>query len=67
MNNANEQLEYVSEEEFEKKLAVFAETNLALKAMKHPNASVKRWQDLPSWLIQDLFNKLGCKPDIRKY
>lgn len=68
MNNATQKLEYVSEEEFEKRVADFAKTNRILNALfGNPKSKIKSWQQLPEHLIVDLFNKLGCKPHILKY
>lgn len=50
-------------EEFNKKVHEFAKTNFILKNLfTHPKSKVKKWEDLPKHLIEDLFNKLGCKP-----
>lgn len=56
---------YVSLEEFEQKVSVYAETNWLLKNLLKED--VKRWESLAPHLIQDLFTKVGCKPLIQKY
>jgi len=61
-------LPYIDATQFNEKVAEFAKTNRVLTAVfNHPKSKYKTWEDLPSHLIQDLFNKLGCKPDIKKY
>ena len=61
-------LPYIDATEFNEKVAEFAKTNKVLKAVfNNPHSKIKTWEDLPPHLIQDLFNKLGCKPDIKKY
>jgi hypothetical protein len=62
------QLPYIDATEFNEKVAEFAKTNIVLKnVFNHPNSKIKTWEQLPPHLIQDLFNKLGCKPSIQKY
>jgi hypothetical protein len=62
------ELPYVDVATFNEKVAVFAETNMILKHLfTNPKSKVKNWEQLPYHLKQDLFNKLGCKPDIKKY
>ena len=63
-----EELRHIRLSEFEDKVADYAKTNLVLKNIfSHPRSKIKRWQDLPEHLIQDLFKKLGCKPFFREY
>lgn len=62
------ELPYIDAIEFNEKVAEFAKTNTVLKVVfNHPKTKYKTWEDLPPHLIQDLFNKLGCKPSIQKY
>ena len=61
-------LPYIDVTEFNEKVAEFAKTNTILKAMfNHPKSKIKTWEDLPTHLKNDLFMKLGFKPDIKKY
>lgn len=65
---ANNELPYIEIEEFNKRVATFAETNYVLKNLfNNPKSHIKSWEQLPPHLIQDLFNKLGCKPTLLKY
>lgn len=62
------EIPYVELSVFNEKVNEFAKTNRVLKAcFSHPHSKFKTWEDLPKHLIQDLFNKLGCKPSIQKY
>lgn len=62
------QLPYIDATEFNEKVAEFAKTNIVLNnVFNHPKSKIKTWEQLPPHLIQDLFNKLGCKPSIQKY
>lgn len=61
-------LPYIERFIFDSMVAELAETNWILKALfTNPKSNVKTWEDLPPHLIEDLFNKLGCKPSIQKY
>lgn len=61
-------LPYVDVNEFNAKVDEFAKTNWILKSLfNNPKSNIKTWEYLPPHLIQDLFNKLGCKPSIQKY
>lgn len=61
-------LPYVSLDEFNSRVDSFAKTNFVLKAVfNNPKSKIKQWDQLPPHLIQDLFIKLGCKPQIFKY
>jgi len=62
------QLPYVSADEFNSKVEELVTTNYVLKTLfNNPKSGIKTWEQLPPHLIDDLFKKLGCKPDIRKY
>lgn len=64
----NNDLPYIDLAEFNAKVEEFAKTNWILKGLfTNPKSSVDTWEDLPPHLIEDLFNKLGCKPNIQKY
>lgn len=61
-------LPYIPLEDFNKKVADYAETNWILNSLfNNPKSKVKTWEDLPAHLIQDLFKRLECKPSIQKY
>lgn len=63
-----EELPYVELSEFSAKVDEFAKTNFVLKSLfNNPKSPVKKWDQLPPHLIQDLFIKVGCKPSIQKY
>jgi hypothetical protein len=59
---------YVSADEFNKKVDEYARENWILKSLfSNPNSGIKTWEDLPAHLRSDLFKRLGCKPNIKKY
>jgi hypothetical protein len=61
-------LPYVELADFNQKVVEFAKTNMVLtNVFNHPKSKIKTWEDLPPHLIQDLFQKVGCKPLIQKY
>lgn len=61
-------LPYIELSEFNEKVNEFAKDNFVLKNLfNNPKSTVKKWEDLPPHLIQDLFSKIGCKPSIQKY
>lgn len=64
----NNELPYIDLAEFNAKVEVFAKTNWILGSLfANPKSGIETWEDLPPDLIQDLFNKLGCKPSMQKY
>lgn len=64
----NTELPYIPLNEFNEKVAEFAKTNFVLKNLfSNPKSHIKKWEDLPPHLIEDLFMKLGCKPLMQKY
>lgn len=61
-------LPYIDRFQFDAKVEELAKTNWILKSLfSNPKSTIKTWEDLPPHLIEDLFNKLGCKPSIQKY
>lgn len=57
-------LPYIDRFKFDAMVEELAKTNWILKSLL---TNMKTWEDLPLRLIEDLFNKLECKPSIQKY
>ena len=64
----NTELPYIDAAEFEAKVAEYAKQNRILNALiNNPHSKIKSWEQMPAHLIQDLFKRLGCKPNMQKY
>lgn len=59
-------LPYISFEEFNKKVDSWAENNFIFKNMKKHDVNWT-WEQLPDRLKNELFQKIGAKPIIYKY
>lgn len=59
-------LPYISLQDFNEKVDEWAKDNFIFKNIKQHNPDWT-WQELPYYLKQELFEKIGAKPDIKLY